>query len=151
MQDALSKIFINLASGTLQIVLVLYLVLHQGASMQMHCCILQGDVRTKVKTPGTGKNMIGEAVQTSTMERLYKLHYIPVQGSCLVSNTQTWLAEQRSPLPATSLTGSLSESMKFMFVGLCSCHYVLASSWDTDGIKSTVPPALTCLVVLQGI
>jgi hypothetical protein len=27
-------------------------------------CILQGDVRTKVKTPGTGKNMVEEAVQT---------------------------------------------------------------------------------------
>jgi hypothetical protein len=27
-------------------------------------CILQGDVRTKVKTPGAGKNMVGEAVQT---------------------------------------------------------------------------------------
>jgi hypothetical protein len=49
-------------------------------------CILQGDVRTKVKTPGTGKIMVEEAVQTSTMERLCKLHYIPVQGSCLVSN-----------------------------------------------------------------
>jgi hypothetical protein len=27
-------------------------------------CILQGDVRTKVKTPGTGKIMVGELVQT---------------------------------------------------------------------------------------
>jgi hypothetical protein len=29
-------------------------------------CILQGDVRTKVKTPGTGKKLVEEAVQTST-------------------------------------------------------------------------------------
>jgi hypothetical protein len=29
-------------------------------------CILQGDAGTKVKTPGTGKNMVEEAVQTST-------------------------------------------------------------------------------------
>jgi hypothetical protein len=29
-------------------------------------CILQGDVRRKVKTPGTGKNMVEEAVQTPT-------------------------------------------------------------------------------------
>jgi hypothetical protein len=28
-------------------------------------CILQGDVRTKVKTPDTGKIMVEEAVQTS--------------------------------------------------------------------------------------
>jgi hypothetical protein len=27
-------------------------------------CIPQGDVRIKVKTPGTGKNVVGEAVQT---------------------------------------------------------------------------------------
>jgi hypothetical protein len=51
-------------------------------------CGLQGDVRTKVKTPGTGKNMVGEAVQTHTMERLCKLHFSPAQGSCLVSNMQ---------------------------------------------------------------
>jgi hypothetical protein len=57
--------------------------------------ILQGDVRTKVKTPGTGKNMVEEAVQTSTMERLCKLHYIPVQGSCLVYSRQgVWLSSQ---------------------------------------------------------
>jgi hypothetical protein len=29
-------------------------------------CALQGDVRTKVKTPGTGKILVEEAVQTST-------------------------------------------------------------------------------------
>jgi hypothetical protein len=34
-------------------------------------CVLQGDVRTKVKTPGTGKNMVEEAVQTPLF---------PVQG-----------------------------------------------------------------------
>jgi hypothetical protein len=33
-------------------------------------------------------NMVEEAVQTSTMERLCNLHYIPVQGSWLVSNTR---------------------------------------------------------------
>jgi hypothetical protein len=59
-QDSLSKVLINLASGSLLTVLVLYLVLHQGASGSF----LQGDVRTKVKTPGTGKNMVGETVQT---------------------------------------------------------------------------------------
>jgi hypothetical protein len=49
-------------------------------------CILQGDMRAKVMTPGTEKNMVEKAVQTSTMERLCKLYYIPVQGSCLISN-----------------------------------------------------------------
>jgi hypothetical protein len=50
-------------------------------------CILQGDVGTKVKTPGAGKNeRVGETVQAPTMERLCKLHYFPVQGSYLVSN-----------------------------------------------------------------
>jgi hypothetical protein len=34
MQDTLSKVLINLALGSLLIVLVLYLVLHQGAGMQ---------------------------------------------------------------------------------------------------------------------
>jgi hypothetical protein len=34
MQDTLSKVLINLASGSLQIVLVLYLVLHQETGMQ---------------------------------------------------------------------------------------------------------------------
>jgi hypothetical protein len=46
-------------------------------------CVLQGDVRTKVKTTGTGEIMVEEAVQTSTwrgcanfcIERLGKLHY----------------------------------------------------------------------------
>jgi hypothetical protein len=33
MQDILSKVLINLASGSLQIVLLLYLVLYQGAGM----------------------------------------------------------------------------------------------------------------------
>jgi hypothetical protein len=27
-------------------------------------CILQGDVRTKVKTPGAGKNMVGETASS---------------------------------------------------------------------------------------
>jgi hypothetical protein len=40
---------------------------------------------TKVKTPGTGKN-IGEALQAPILERLCKLHDFLVQGSCLVSN-----------------------------------------------------------------
>jgi hypothetical protein len=35
----------------------------------------KGDAGIKVKTPGAGKNMVEETVQTSTMERLYKLHY----------------------------------------------------------------------------
>jgi hypothetical protein len=52
MQDTLSKVLINLASGSLQIVLVLYLVLYAD----MAGCFLQGDMRTKVKTPGAGKN-----------------------------------------------------------------------------------------------
>jgi hypothetical protein len=33
MQDTLPKVLINLATGSLQVVLVLYLVLHQGAGM----------------------------------------------------------------------------------------------------------------------
>jgi hypothetical protein len=49
-------------------------------------CFLQGDAGTKVKTPGAGKNMVGEALQAPTVERLWKLHYFPVQGSCLVPN-----------------------------------------------------------------
>jgi hypothetical protein len=38
-------------------------------------CFLQGDVGTKVKIPGAGKNMVGEALQAPSMERLCKLHY----------------------------------------------------------------------------
>jgi hypothetical protein len=60
-------------------------------------CILQGDVRTKIKTPGTVKNMVEEVVQTSTMERLCKLHYILVQGSCLVFNTRSLGMRQPQP------------------------------------------------------
>jgi hypothetical protein len=41
-------------------------------------------VRTKVKTPGAGKNE--ERLQVPSMEKLCKLHYFPVQGSCLVLN-----------------------------------------------------------------
>jgi hypothetical protein len=41
-------------------------------------CILQGDVRTKVKTPGTGKIMVEESLQTPLF---------PVQNSCLVFNS----------------------------------------------------------------
>jgi hypothetical protein len=49
-------------------------------------CFLQGDTGRKVKIPGAGKNMVGEALQDPTMERLCKLHYFPVQGPCLVPN-----------------------------------------------------------------
>jgi hypothetical protein len=69
-------------------------------------CILQGDVRTKVKIAGAGKNIVEETVQAPTMERLCKLHYFPVQGSCLVSNrggfgiTCTWYASLPSPAPS---------------------------------------------------
>jgi hypothetical protein len=49
-------------------------------------CFLQGDVRTKVKTPGAGKITVGEALKASIMERLCKLHYFPVQGSYLFPN-----------------------------------------------------------------
>jgi hypothetical protein len=67
MQDTLSKVLINLASGSLLTVLVLYLALHQGVGMQTGQVVsFQGDVITKVKTPGTGKIMVEEAVQTST-------------------------------------------------------------------------------------
>jgi hypothetical protein len=67
MQDTLSKVLINVASGSLLTVLALYLVLHQGAKLEYTAgCILQGDVRRKVKTPGTGETMVEEAVQTST-------------------------------------------------------------------------------------
>jgi hypothetical protein len=65
-------------------------------------CILQGDARTKDKTPGTGKNMVEEAVQTSTMERLCKLHYIPVQGSCLV-RVHAWSGLKPGPQHSTIL------------------------------------------------
>jgi hypothetical protein len=40
-------------------------------------CFLQGDAGTKVKTPDAGKN---------ESRRDFKLHYFPVQGSCLVPN-----------------------------------------------------------------
>jgi hypothetical protein len=59
---------INVASGSLLTVLVLYLILHQGTwYVDKPGCFLQGDVRTKVKTPGAGKNMVGEALQAPTM------------------------------------------------------------------------------------
>jgi hypothetical protein len=37
-------------------------------------CNLQGDVRKKVKTPGAGKNMVGEAVQTPLYPSLGFMH-----------------------------------------------------------------------------
>jgi hypothetical protein len=49
-------------------------------------CFLYRDVGTKVKTPGSGKNMVGEALQAATMERLCKLHHFQVLGSCLIPN-----------------------------------------------------------------
>jgi hypothetical protein len=82
-QDTLAKVLINVALGSFLTALVLYLVLHQGAGMWTQVgCILQGEVRTKLKTPGTGEIMVEEAMQTSTwrgcansyMERLCKLH-----------------------------------------------------------------------------
>jgi hypothetical protein len=48
-------------------------------------CILQGDVRTKVKTPGTGKTMVEEAVQTPTWRGCAN-SIIPSPGSFLVPN-----------------------------------------------------------------
>jgi hypothetical protein len=51
-------------------------------------CILQGDVRTKVKTPGAGKNESRRDCASSYLERLCKLHYFPVPSSCLVCNTE---------------------------------------------------------------
>jgi hypothetical protein len=54
-------------------------------------CFLQGDVRTKVKTLGTGKNMVEEAVQTSTMERLCKLlHGEAVQTPLSPVQSHAW-------------------------------------------------------------
>jgi hypothetical protein len=44
-------------------------------------------VATKVKTPSAGKNMVGEAFQALTMDRLCKLNYFLVQGLCLVLNS----------------------------------------------------------------
>jgi hypothetical protein len=73
----------NLASGSLLTVLVLYLVLHGGWYSDTAGCILQGDVRTKVKTPGTGEIMVEEAVQTSTW-RGCASSIIHSPGSCLV-------------------------------------------------------------------
>jgi hypothetical protein len=56
MQDTLSKVLINLASGSLLRVLGLYLVLHQGAdNADTAGCLLQGDVGTKVKIQVLGK------------------------------------------------------------------------------------------------
>jgi hypothetical protein len=52
--------------------------------MDTASCFLQRDSRTKFKTPGAGKNMVGEALQAPTIEMLCKLHYFPAQGSCLV-------------------------------------------------------------------
>jgi hypothetical protein len=37
-----------------------------------------------------GRMRVEETLQAPTMEKLYKLHYFPVQGSCLVPNTK-WL------------------------------------------------------------
>jgi hypothetical protein len=46
----------------------------------------KGDVGTKVKTPGAGKNESRRALQVPTMEKLCKRHHFPVQGTCLVPN-----------------------------------------------------------------
>jgi hypothetical protein len=40
-----------------------------------HVVLFKGDGRAKVKTPGAGKNMVGEALQAPMMVRLCKLHY----------------------------------------------------------------------------
>jgi hypothetical protein len=78
---------INVASGSLLTVLVLYLVLHQGAGVRTQQVVFFKEMREqRVKTPGTGKNMVGEAVKAPTMERLCKLYYFPAQDSCLVPN-----------------------------------------------------------------
>jgi hypothetical protein len=56
-------------------------------------CILQGDVGTKVKTPGAGKNeRVGETVQAPTMERLCKLLPWRDFASSIISQSRvhTW-------------------------------------------------------------
>jgi hypothetical protein len=89
MQDTLSKVLINLASGSLLTVLVLYLVLHKGAGMQTQQVVLFKEMQEqRSRHQVLGRMRVGETVQTPTMERLCKLHYFPVQGPCLVSNNQ---------------------------------------------------------------
>jgi hypothetical protein len=88
MQDTLSKVLINLASGSLQIVLVLYLILHQEAGMQTEQVVFFKEMREqRSRHQVLGRMRVEENVQAPTMEKLFKLHYFPVQSSCLVSNT----------------------------------------------------------------
>jgi hypothetical protein len=64
-------------SGSLLTVLVLYLVLHRELVCGHSRLYSSRRWENKVKTPGAGKNMVEEAVQTP-------LH--PSQGSCLLPN-----------------------------------------------------------------
>jgi hypothetical protein len=86
MQDNLPKLLINLASGSFLTVLVLYLVLHQG--LVCRCSRLYSSRRCENKGQDTRywENYGKRGYANFYIERLCKLHYIPAQGSCLVSN-----------------------------------------------------------------
>jgi hypothetical protein len=65
-------------------------------------CILQGDVRTKVKTPDTGEIMVEEAVQTSTW-RAVQTPLFPVQGHAW---SPTFLEDVNNKMHRKSKTNS---------------------------------------------
>jgi hypothetical protein len=86
MQDALSKVLINLASGNLLTVLVLYLVLHQGFVCGHSRLYSSRRCENKGQDTRYWENYGRRGCTNFYMKRLCKLHYIPVQGSCLVPN-----------------------------------------------------------------
>jgi hypothetical protein len=96
MQDTLSKVVINLASGSLLTVLVFYLVLNLGAGMWTQQVVLFKDMQEqRLRHQVLGRMRVGEIVQTPTMEILCMLHYFPVQGSCLVFNRPSFAGKKR--------------------------------------------------------
>jgi hypothetical protein len=86
MQDTLSKVLINVASGNFLTVLVHYLVLHQGAGMWTKQVVFLEEIENKGQDTRYWGNYGRRGCANFYMERLCKLHYISVQGSCLVPN-----------------------------------------------------------------
>jgi hypothetical protein len=86
MQYTLSKVLINEASGSLLTVLVLYLVLHRGLVCRHSRLYSSRRYEKKGQDTRYWENYGRIGCANFYMERLCKLHYIPVQGSCLVPN-----------------------------------------------------------------
>jgi hypothetical protein len=86
MQDTLSKVLINVISGSLLAVLVLYLVLHKGLVCRHSRLYSSKRFEENGQDTRYWENYGRNGCENFYMERLYKLHHIPVQGSCLFPN-----------------------------------------------------------------